>query len=130
MKRTGLIALAIFYFLINTSFVLNLHYCGEFLSEIAFIVDADNCCCEEEGKAISQCCEESSISLDFDNDDHLNEYESFKKKSVVVGTAIPNFSQLEYIPIQCKIISSGAPNAPPSKKLKPYILYHQFKIFA
>ena len=127
MRRTGLIILTSFYMLITSGLVVNLHYCGDFISEIAVMLDADNCCCEEEDAEPSSCCDEDSISFDVE-DDHLASFVSLKFKALdnVFTSFNFNFNEIKGNDVQ--VVVNHA-NAPPKKKRKPYILFKQLKVF-
>lgn len=59
MKKFGIILLTLFYFLVASSFAINIHYCGGKLKEIS-ILKHEDCCCGSKKKA-KGCCKEKTI---------------------------------------------------------------------
>jgi hypothetical protein len=59
MRKSGIILLTVFYFIVATGFAINVHYCGGKLKEIS-LTQTEECCCGPKKKA-KGCCDEKTV---------------------------------------------------------------------
>ena len=59
MKKSGILLLTVFYFIVTSGLVINFHYCGGKLKKISWIEHKD-CCCGSKKKA-KGCCKEKTV---------------------------------------------------------------------
>lgn len=65
MKKTGIILLTVFYFIVASGFAINIHYCAGKIKTISFIQEDRDCCCGARAKT-KGCCEEKTIVCKID----------------------------------------------------------------
>ena len=81
MRKIGAILLLIIFLTPTLGFCVHKHYCGDYLKEVNFFVDAngDNCCGQQE--EIAGCCSDEELVYQLDLD-----YSANMKVEVVTPT--------------------------------------------
>lgn len=114
--------------LVSSGLMVNLHYCGDYLSELAVFLDADGCCCPAEKEMKNDgCCSDESVYVAFDADQLHQEFDSIK---LLVGISIePSINHsFSEIPVSMDVPVNTA-NAPPLLNEKIYLQLSRLKVF-
>jgi len=128
MKKTGIILLSVFYFLVTSGFTMNLHYCAGKLKGVSLLQsDKDNCCGNK--KKSKGCCNEKSLVYKI-KDNHQS-----AAKTILPNTPVKQFVcayiSLDFIIERPSIDLYTVPdcNAPPFLDPEPvYLLNRNFRI--
>lgn len=59
MRKSGIILLTVFYFIVASGFAVNIHYCGGKLKKIS-LAQNEGCCCGPKKKT-KGCCKEKTL---------------------------------------------------------------------
>lgn len=59
MRKSGIILLTVFYFIVASGFAINIHYCGGKLKKVS-LAQSEGCCCGPKKKT-KGCCEEKTL---------------------------------------------------------------------
>jgi len=87
LKRSGAILLTMLYTVTVLGFVLNLHYCGNYIASIKIDSPAIHCKMEQADKM--KCCKDKQLQVKV-NDAHQGESASFLSK--LFGFELPHLS--------------------------------------
>lgn len=84
MKKTGVIILTVFYFIVASGFAVNMHFCAGKLKTIS-LMHEDDCCCGSKKKT-KGCCEEKTIVC------KINDNQKLDSKTTVPDISVKELS--------------------------------------
>lgn len=115
------------YLMVSSGVMVNFHLCGNMISELALFMDAHGCCPPDAEKMDNGCCSDESIYVAFDEDQHIQKFESKKIVHPLGSSFVSSFFQFEEI--EYKSVSVKTANAPPILNSKIYLQLSRLKVF-
>ncbi len=127
MKKSGIILLTIFYFIVATGFAINIHYCGGKLKDIS-LTQNDGCCCGSKKKA-KGCCEEKTVVCKIKNNQETTVkavVPTIPHKQIVASYVLINF--LTYQSVDAFEIKTNKTPPPDPYSDPVFLLNKNFRI--
>jgi hypothetical protein len=115
--------------MVSSGLMVNFHFCGDAISELAIFFSADGCCPPDEEKMSHGCCSDETIYVAFD-EDQLQQVFTYKKIYSVVD--LPQRISFEYredFSSYYEGLTINVANAPPILKCKIYLQLSRLKVF-
>jgi hypothetical protein len=114
--------------MVSSGLLVNLHFCGDYLSELAVFTNADECCCPAEKEAAKDgCCSDESVYVAFDADQLQQEFDTVKLFSFYQSSI--ELPSIELIKIVMEEAQVNTANAPPLLNQKIFLQLGRLKVF-
>ena len=127
MKRISAILFSTVYLLLNTGFIMNIHYCLGEIESVSVIPIADNCCCGDNNVDMG-CCGNELLIFQFSPDDQLVNSENIVFKAplleIIEIGSIRSIEHKSHERVTLKIC-----NSPPPEKIPIWLKHSNFTFY-
>lgn len=129
LRRTGTVAMAMFYLVISAGFTLHAHYCGGKLVDLEMFSKPDHCCSKATAchKDNTKCCDDETIVI------QLEEWQVASNLPVYEITSVDMILPVKpelIAPLEVPQTEFISTKPPPTRSEPLWLLYHRLTYYS